>query len=434
MPRLCRVPSLLLAGVALLSLTASLAHACSLRLPWEYRRATRIEFEATPIHDTMLAGAGSMQFVEAPGHFGPGTARAFYGQRVRVNRLTARARAALPEGVREVLLVPWDYGADCRTVPWSRSAGWLPDTLTGVFAATLRAREHWAGDLPTLDITPFAQPYREPPADTTLPDWLPKRRIGIDRLLRLYDELWPVDTPLDTVTALAYAERLRADTSLAGRYPVDRFLYDALRTFTEARRRAVKSPASGTFQLEVSLNDGPPRTLFLRAAALPMSVEYAHREQGDTALAPPTPTSYSMIATTAVRPEELAPNCGANDRFTTAYVYMRWHGDPDAATETVWPADLDDRLFPSLLTAAEHAQWQADVKAANEAARAAWERARTAGERPPPPSPYVQRYRVQFTRGAAGPVRVEGTMDVPHIGTARVRGERVSDDVLACGG
>jgi hypothetical protein len=222
MSRLSRVPSLLLAGVALLSISAPLAHACSLVRPWEYRRPRRIEFEATPIHDTVLAGAGDMQFVQAPGHFGPGTARAIYGQRVRVNRLTARARAALPEGVREVLLVPWDYGADCRPVPWSRSAGWLPDTLTGVFAATLRAREHWAGDLPTLDITPFAQPYREPPADTTVRDWLPTRRLGIDRLLRLYDELWPLDTPLDTVTALAYAERLRADTSLAGRYPVER--------------------------------------------------------------------------------------------------------------------------------------------------------------------------------------------------------------------
>ena len=433
MSRLCRVPSLLLAGVALLSLTASLAHACSLVRPWEYRRPARIEFEATPIRDTVLAGAGSMQFVQAPGHFGPGTARAIYGQRVLVGRLTARARAALPEGVREVLLVPWDYGADCRTVPWSRSAGWLPDTLTGVFAATLRAREHWAGDLPTLDITPFAQPYREPPADTTLPDWLPKRRLGIDRLLRLYDELWFMDTPLDTVTALAYAERLRADTSLVGRYPVSEFVQQALHTFTEARRRAVRSPVSGTFRLEVSLNDGPPRPLFLRTAATPTSLEYAPRVGGDTALAPPTPTSYTMHATTAVRPDSLAPSCGVDRRYTTAYVYVQWHGDPDAGGEHTWPADLDDRLFPSLLTPSEHAKWQTDVQAANEAARAARERAWAAGERPPAPGPYVQRYRVRFTRDPAGPVRVEGTMDVPHIGTARVRGERVSDEVLSCG-
>jgi hypothetical protein len=196
--------------------------------------------------------------VGAPEHFGPGIARAIYGQRVRVNRLTASARAALPEGVREVLLVPWDYGADCRPVPWSRSAGWLPDTLTGVFAATLRAREHWAGDLPTLDITPFAQPYREPPADTSVRDWLPTRRLGIDRLLRLYDALWPIDTPLDTVTALAGGEH-------------------------------------------------------------------------------------------------------------------------------TWPADLDDRLFPSLLTPSEHAQWQTDVQAANEAARPSGSaRARRANVRPLP--------------------------------------------------
>ena len=432
MPRLCRVPSLLLASVTLLSISAPLAHACSLVRPWEYRRAGRIEFEATPMHDTVLAGAGDMQYVQAPGHFGPGTARAIYGQRVRVHRLTARARAALPEGVREVLLVPWDYGADCRPVPWSRSAGWLPDTLTGVFAATLRAREHWAGDLPTLDITPFAQPYREPPADTTVRDWLPERRLGIARLLRLYDELWPLDTPLDTVTALAYAERLRADTSLAGRYPVDEFVYGALYTFNEVRRRAVRSPLSGTFRLEVSLNDAPPRTLFLRAAATATSLDYAPRVGGDTALAPPTPTSYTVIATTAVRPDGLAPSCGVDRRYTTAYVTVRWHSDPGAGGEHIWPADFEDRLFPSLLTPAEHAKWQAKVNAANEAARAERERAWAAGERPSPPGPYVQRYRMRLIREAGGSVRVEGTMDVPHIGTARVRGERVSDDVMAC--
>jgi hypothetical protein len=103
------------------------------------------------------------------------------------------------------------------------------------------------------------------------------------------------------------------------------------------------------------------------------------------------------------------------------------------AGSTHGPPIFDDRLFPSLLTPSEHAKWQTDVNAANEAARAAWERAWAAGERPPAPGPYVQRYRMRFTRDAAGPVRVEGTMDVPHIGTARVRGERVSDDVLACG-
>lgn len=211
------------------------------------------------------------------------------------------------------------------------------------------------------------------------------------------------------------------------------YVHDALYTFNEARRRAVRSSVSGTFRLEVSLNDGPPRTLFLRTSATPTSLAYAPRAAGDTALAPPTPTSYSMHATTALRPDDLAPNCGVDRRYATAYMYVQWHGSPGASGENTWPADLDDRLFPSLLTPSEHAKWQTDVNAAHEAARAASERARAAGERPPPPAPYVQRYRVRLTREASGPMRVEGTLDVPHIGTARVRGERVNDDVLACG-
>ena len=112
---------------------------------------------------------------------------------------------------------------------------------------------------------------------------------------------------------------------------------------------------------------------------------------------------------------------------------MQWHSDRGAGGERTWSADFEERLFPSLLTPAERAQWQAKVNAANEAARAERERAWAAGERPSPPGPYVQRYRMRLIREAGGSVRVEGTMDVPYIGTARVRGQRVSDDVMACG-
>jgi hypothetical protein len=138
-------------------------------------------------------------------------------------------------------------------------------------------------------------------------DWLPTRRVGIDRLLRFYDELWFIDTPLDTVTALAHAERLRSDTSLGGRYPVDEFVWEAICTLDTERRRAVKSPAGGTFQLDVSINDGPPRPLFLRVAATPTTLGDVPRAPGDSSLSPPTPAYDTRQATSTARPDGRAP-------------------------------------------------------------------------------------------------------------------------------
>lgn len=169
--------------------------------------------------------------------------------RSRVDRLSERARRALPAGVREVLLVPWGYAADCYPVPWSRSARWLPDTLDGVFAAQLRPREHWAGDLPALGITPFAQPYRNPSPDSTAYDRLPKLRLREERLLRLFDELWPPDATLDSVQALDWANRLRADTSLVGRWQATEFVREALnghcaRTRSRSHHRSLNGSES----------------------------------------------------------------------------------------------------------------------------------------------------------------------------------------------
>jgi hypothetical protein len=191
--------------------------------PWIYQQSGRLEFIGTPLPDTVFAGPGTNTFTEAPGHFGPGTARRIYGQRVKIDRLGARARAALPANVREVLLVPWDYGADCRTVPWSRSARWLPEAFPGVFAARLRPREHWAGTVPTFDITPYMQPYRDPSPDATVRDRLPRPRVRAERLLTWFDELWALGATLESMSASAWDTRVRADTSLAGKWPATEF-------------------------------------------------------------------------------------------------------------------------------------------------------------------------------------------------------------------
>jgi len=158
----------------------------------------RIEALKASIPRSTLAGIDAHAKLMTPdevlatGELIPGSARAIYGQRVRIDQLGERARRALPPGVRDVVLVPWAYGPDCRPLPWSRSARWVTDTRSGVFAAQLRPREHWAGDVPTFDITPFNQPYRDPSPDSTVSDGMPRARV-------------------------------RADTSLAGRWPAIEF-------------------------------------------------------------------------------------------------------------------------------------------------------------------------------------------------------------------
>ncbi len=207
-PRLARL-ILAVAGASLLaSIGAPSAHACSLVSPWQYRQASRLEFIGAALPDTVFAGAGTTTFNEEPGHFGRGTARPIHGQRVRVVQLGERA--------------------------------------------------HWAGDLPTLDIIPFLQPYRDPPPDTTLRagvparadgrrysirEFLPYPRLTATRLLRLFDELWEPDSPLDSSTAQRHIARLRADTSLAGRYPTHEFIDEATERVAAAKLRAAPTCA-----------------------------------------------------------------------------------------------------------------------------------------------------------------------------------------------
>jgi hypothetical protein len=257
-PRLARLIPAFAASSLLASIGAPAAHACSLVPPWQYRQASRLEFIGVALPDTVFAGAGTTTFNEEPGHFGRGTSRPIHGQRVRVVQLGERARRALPPGVREVLLVPWDYDMSCQTAIWGPSARWVRDSAPGVFAARLRPRAHWAGDLPTLDIIPFLQPYRDPPPDTTLRagvparadgrrysirEYLPYPRLTATRLLRLFDELWEPNAPLNSSTAQGHIARLRADTSLAGRYPTHEFIDEATERVAAAKLRAAPTCA-----------------------------------------------------------------------------------------------------------------------------------------------------------------------------------------------
>src|SRR5687768_4799114 len=106
-------------GIALAVPAAS--HACSKVGFHAMRSASTAHFIAMPMADTVFAGAGSVRYVVAPGHSGPAGARAVFGQVVSVERIGGLASRTLRQPVRRVVLVPWDYGADCTPTPWTKS-------------------------------------------------------------------------------------------------------------------------------------------------------------------------------------------------------------------------------------------------------------------------------------------------------------------------
>jgi hypothetical protein len=425
------------AALLLASLTsASVAHACSLVSPWDYRVADRIEFHGTPRRDTVFAGPGNMHFTEAMGHFGRGAARAIYGQRVRVDRLSASTRRQLPPDVRDVLLVPWDYAADCSTVPWGRSAAWLPDTLDGVFTATLRPRAHWAGALPTLDIIPFQQPYRTAARDTAAPDWLPRPRLTAAQLLDLLDLLPANGVPRDTIEALALATRLRDDPVFSGRYPATRFLEVARNLITAARLRDVRVPAAGTWRLSVIYGHHPESagsTLFVRTAARARSAIAPRREAGDTTLTPRLPTHYALTARATLRLDDLPTTCSARDGAVVGEWIMRWHGPPRLAPEEHWDADLEQSLVMAALDRTALLAWRDRIRAAQRAREDSVQQAIIAGEQYRPTEP-VPSFRFTITRTVGGQRLLRGVVPVPEFGTVRVAGERLSTQTLDCDG
>ncbi|WP_411282456.1 hypothetical protein [Gemmatimonas sp.] len=429
-----------LRGAAISSLLIAIAHtaeACSLAAPWGINDPLMIAFLGSPLADTVVAGNGLRTPVVAMGHSGSGAPRTAFGQRVRVDRLGDRARRALPRDTREVVLVPWDYAADCRPVAWGRSARWLPDSLRGLFRARLRPQAQWAQGVPTFDVTGTQfQPYRDIAEGTNTVDGVYSRapRLSARSLLLFYDGLPPQARDPDTLAAMQWMARVKADTTLAGRYPVTEFVYLARTQFATARARAVRVPVAGTFRLNVTLDTLPPRTLFLRVAATVSSMQGSMRGIPDTARVPRVPEGYYVSATAAVTLEGLAATCHMFDRATIAYVDLDWHGPMPADGIGEWKGGIDARLFNALFSADELDRWQARRRAAS-AERADSLRALPDSIRArvrDAPFIFIPNRPLRVIQEAGRPMRIEGAMILPLMGELQIRGERFSRDSLPC--
>jgi hypothetical protein len=374
-----------------------------------------ISFVGSPLPDTVRAGPGIMRPVN-PTASGSIPIRDIFGQRVRIDQLGDAARRLMPLHVQAVVLVPWSYGADCRPIPWGASARWLSENQTGLFRATLRAPEYWASGLPTFDIlTTREQPYQE---KANVPRQAP--RLSTDALLRFYDMLPNNGEESDSVAALAFAKRVRADSTLRSSFPSRTFLSYARIDIDNARLHGVRVPVGGTYRVESTIA-GERRVFFLRIASTVSSLQHGARDAGDTALVPREPEGYYVRAAAATTIAELVESCDSRVALRTgsvvAYVDLDWHGAGPTDTATEWKGGLDPRLLESVLGNEERLAWRQRQRDAAAARR---------------PVSFVPQRPLRIWNDASGTLRIEGGMQIDQLGAVRFRGERLSLDALPC--
>jgi hypothetical protein len=129
---------------------------CSL-VPVAVFRDTAVTYlVGAAVPDTAPAGLGATRPSEAGGHWGAGRARAVFGQVIRVDRLAGADSAVLERAfmrldAREVVVVPWDYGPDCRAVVWGRSFRWVETAAPGFYRLRPRPESEWTTGRPVLD-------------------------------------------------------------------------------------------------------------------------------------------------------------------------------------------------------------------------------------------------------------------------------------------
>lgn len=223
--RVPRPPLRASAAAAALLLAAEPAQACSLSDFHIFRDPALAHFVATATAETLEAGAGvvTYRWGQERGGSGPVPEPAIYGQVVEVERVGGLAAARLGGRVSRAVLVPWGYGADCRTEPWVGNPRWVEPGTRGLFTAMLRDPAHWVDGLPTFDVfNPYSEPYpqrAEPErysegADDPL-------LLSIDEYFALID-LLPTEEEVDASAARAYAPLLawaRDNPELARRHP-----------------------------------------------------------------------------------------------------------------------------------------------------------------------------------------------------------------------
>ncbi len=215
--------------------------------------------------DTLLAGPGPVSYAVTPGHFGPGRDRSIYGQVVRPERMGGSALSRVESPV--VLVVPWDYGADCTPTPWSASAQFIPVGHRGFYSLTLRDSTTWPGGVPTFDTHhPLFVPYPSPR------DRLYERAddvLTVDELFEVYARLPTRQDIADSAWAAAegFVSWMQVNAHRQRAYPVDHMANSLGYAAEAARARLMDIPVAGTYRVTVEASGAVADTFFIRTAS-----------------------------------------------------------------------------------------------------------------------------------------------------------------------
>jgi hypothetical protein len=260
--------------------------------------------------DTVFAGPGSVQYDTGDGHFGRGPDRPIHGQLFAVERIGSPT--PLPPAVSSVIVVPWDYGADCRPTPWGRSARWLSTNERGLVIGSLREARHWVNGVLTLDVHMLGvPPYPQRVTSGASTDSV----LSADELFTLLEALPDAErfesAPLEAIAA--FREWIVANSGIARRWPADGSMGQLHYQGEMALLRRTVPPILGTFRFAVARPGRDSTVFFVRTHHRPFSPWHgrpaAPREPGAD-IRPPN--AYAIMVATGRSQEELA--AGDDDR------------------------------------------------------------------------------------------------------------------------
>jgi hypothetical protein len=163
---------------------------------------------------------------------------ATFGQVVHVARLSGPdssriERAFAGQGSRDVIVVPWSFGAACEPITWRGSARWAPVNLPALYWLHLRPETEWVGGVPVFDaLRAELQPY---PHGVLAPRPLDGVALTPDEARALYAAL-PTQREAEAQPAAALRmldEWAAAHPELAQRFPAAAVLRNARAYLTQ---------------------------------------------------------------------------------------------------------------------------------------------------------------------------------------------------------
>ena len=374
----------------------------------------------TALPDTVHAGAGGVNYVSHGGHSGPGRERSIYGQLLQVHRIGGPGGEHIAANTGRVILVPWDYDASCKPVPWTQSARWAPTEVVAFYNPTLRDSVHWVNGIPTFDVrAPELQGY---PHRAPLPPFADRpattdTMLTAAQLFELYEAL-PVYSDLRQRDYAALDELrawLAAHADLARFYPARRLLFSADVAAARSLRDRTEHPLLGTYRFTFTIDGGPAREFYGRTRSR-LAGEWDPRHTRQQAALPTlqakVPVGYSFTTSAAATLDGLPQRTHGHD--AEAHFYALTQAAVQTADSVVWRGSIDvwlvSRTFPddAELDALQE-QWFEDFRAQHDEGHPT---------------------RARFIRYADGRVRVEATIPLSTGRVIRIDGEQLSRETI----